>query len=262
MLKQRLIFVLLWRDGKFCLSRNFKLQAAGDLPWINRHYNFRVMASAIDELVVLNVTRGDSGSTGAFAAQVAELAHGCFVPLAVGGRIRSESDAALLLRSGADKLVLGTPLVTDPLLVSALARTFGRQCIVASVDYRAAAGGHRVFVECGATPTGFTVAEAVTNAVRLGAGEVLLTSIDRDGTGQGYDLGVLQEAVKRCDVPIIASGGVGKFEHLSLWLSVPGAHAAATANIFNFLGEGLSEARRHVAESGVSLATWESSWVA
>jgi cyclase len=258
-LKKRLIFALLWRSGKFCLSRNFKLQQAGDLAWIEKNYNFKVIASSIDELVVLNVTRGEK-EMATFAGQVAELTRGCFVPLAAGGGIRSIDDAVLLLRSGADKLVINTPLVQDPALVSALAQRFGRQCVVASIDYRKRDGKDEVFVENGTVATGMTVAEAVSNAERLGAGEVYLTSMDQDGTGQGYDTATLEQVAARSRVPVIASGGVGKFEHLAGWLAHPWASAAATANIFNFLGEGLREARMHIEEQGIPLATWDFTW--
>lgn len=259
MLKKRLVFALLWKNGKFCLSRNFKLQQAGDLMWIEKNYNFKVIAFSIDELVVLNVSRGDKEMT-TFAAQVTELTRGCFVPLAAGGGIRSIDDAMLLLRSGADKLVVNTSLSRDPSLVSALAQRFGRQCVVASIDYRNVNGRREVFVENGAVATGMTVEEAVANAERLGAGEIYLTSMDRDGTGQGYDSEMLDAVAPTARVPVIASGGVGKFEHLAGWLSRPYASAAATANIFNFLGEGLREARTHIEDQGIPLAKWEFQW--
>ena len=255
MLKKRLIFALLWQNGKFCLSRNFKLQLAGDLAWIQKNYNFKVVAQAIDELVVLNVARFDKAMA-AFASQVAELTQGCFVPLAAGGGIRNMDDAELLLRSGADKLIVNTALVTDHDLVSAMVRRFGSQCVVASVDYRRVLGGTEVFIENGSRGSGASVDEAVRRAEGLGVGEIYLTSMDQDGTGQGYDLEPLIRLAATTKVPIIASGGVGKFEHLASWLASPSASAAATANIFNFLGSGLLEARKHIVEQGIPLATW------
>lgn len=259
MLRKRLIFALLWQNGKFCLSRNFKLQQAGDLAWIKKNYDFQVMAFSIDELMVLNVGRGEK-SMATFAGQITELTRGCFVPLAAGGGIRSMDDALLLLRSGADKLVVNTALVRAPSLVESLAQRFGRQCVVASIDYRKSGERGEVFIENGTTATGWTVDEAVANAERLGAGEIYLTSMDQDGTGQGYDVAVLERVAGSARVPVIASGGVGKFEHLAGWLSQPNASGAATANIFNFLGEGLREARLHIEEQGVPLAKWDFEW--
>lgn len=259
MLKRRLIFALLWQKDAFWLSRNFRVQRAGNLDWIEKHYNFGVIADAIDELVVLNISREDRRLE-AFATQVRALTRGVFVPLAAGGGIRSAEEASVLLRSGADKVVVNIPLFDQPGLVEDLARTYGRQCVVASIDYKRSAIGDEVFTANGTRATGLGVDEAVSRAVELGAGEILLTSMDRDGTGQGYDLEVLRRIAKKSPVPIIASGGVGNFDHLASWLEDPLGQAACTANIFNFLGGGLLEARRHIVARGVALATWEFGW--
>jgi imidazole glycerol-phosphate synthase subunit HisF len=259
MLKKRLMFALLWNQGKYCLSRNFKLQKAGDLGWIKRNYNFQVIAFSIDELVVLNVSRGDKAME-AFAASVTDLTHGCFVPLAVGGGIRTLDHAALLLNSGADKLVLNTPLFTQPDLVRSIAQRYGRQCVVASIDYRRTPTGPVVMIENGMTPVSHSLGEAVAHARELGAGEILLTSMDQDGTGQGYDLETLLDVARSSPIPLIAAGGVGKNEHLASWLSRPEAGAAATANIFNFIGGGLIEARAHLDQVGIPLAHWDFQW--
>jgi cyclase len=259
MLKRRLIFALLWQKEAFWLSRNFRIQRAGDLRWIERHYNFRVIADAIDELVVLNVSRDDKRSD-SFAAQVAELSRGCFMPLAAGGGVRSVGEARALLRSGADKIVVNTPLFDEPDLVRALAREFGGQCVVASIDYLRRGDRLEVMTDCGARATGLEVRGAVERAVALGAGEVLLTSIEQDGTGFGYDLPAMREVVSYCPLPVIASGGVGSYQHLADWLVEPSGRAACTANIFNFLGGGLLEARQHLVERGVDLATWAPGW--
>lgn len=259
-LKRRLIFALLWQKDAFWLSRNFRVQRAGDLGWIEKHYNFRVIADSIDELVVLNISREDKGID-AFAAQITALSRGCFVPLAAGGGVRSVGEARLLLRSGADKIIVNTPLFDDPPLVRALAREFGRQCVVASIDFLPRAGGQtEVMTANGTRATGLTVRDALMRAIELGAGEVLLTSIEKDGTGFGYDLDTLRQVESWSEIPIIACGGVGSFEHLADWLLEPRGLAACTANIFNFLGNGLLEARRHLVTRGVPLATWDVGW--
>lgn len=258
-LKRRLIFELLWQKDAFWLSRNFRIQRAGDLAWIEKNYNFGVIADCIDELVVVNVSREDKRME-AFAAQLAALLKGCFVPLAAGGGVRSVDDARMLLRAGADKVVVNTPLFDDPGLLSELARTFGAQCVVASIDYKRREGRDEVFTANGTRATGVGVDEAVARAVELGAGEILLCSMDRDGTGQGYDLGTLHRLAENTRVPVIACGGVGGYEHLGDWLTDPRGHAACTANIFNFLGQGLKEARDHLRERGVPLASWEFGW--
>lgn len=257
--KRRLIFALLWQKDAFWLSRNFRIQRAGNLAWIEKNYNFGVIADAIDELVVLNVSREDKRMD-AFAAQIGELTRGCFVPLAAGGGVRTLDDAHMLLRGGADKVVVNTPIFEDPALVKEIAKTYGRQCVVASIDYKRVNGREEVFTRNGTHNTGLTVDAAVQGAVDAGAGEILLTSMDRDGTGQGYDLDVLRRIEASCPVPIIASGGVGNYDHLAAWLEEPRGLAACTANIFNFLGGGLLEARKHIVERGTALATWEFGW--
>lgn len=259
MYKRRLIFELLWQKDAFWLSRNFRVQKAGNLAWIERNYNFSVIADAIDELCVVNISRDDKRND-VFAAQIAEVTKGCFVPLTAGGGIRSLDDARLLLRSGADKVVVNTPLFDQPALVRELALTYGRQCVVASIDYKRTGDGHEVFTDCGTRATGLDVDTAVANAVELGAGEVLLTSMDRDGTGQGYEVDVLRRVAQKTPIPVIACGGVGNFDHLAEWLEDPIGQAACTANIFNFLGGGLIEARKHIVERGTPLATWEFGW--
>lgn len=258
-LKRRLIFELLWQKDAFWLSRNFRIQRAGDLAWIEKNYNFGVIADCIDELIVVNVSREDKRMD-AFAEQLGAVLEGCFVPLAAGGGVRSVDDARALLRAGADKIVVNTPLFEQPELLSELARTFGAQCVVASIDYKRKDGRDEVVTANGTRATGVGVDEAVTRAVMLGAGEVLLCSMDRDGTGQGYDLETLRRVAEHTSVPIIACGGVGGYEHLGDWLSDGRGHAACTANIFNFLGNGLLEARNHLLERGVPLAAWELGW--
>jgi imidazole glycerol-phosphate synthase subunit HisF len=259
MLKKRLIFTLLWKNGKFCLSRNFRLQNVGDLEWLEKHYNFKKIALSIDELVILNVNREDK-QMNLFAEQIIELTKGCFVPIAAGGGIRNTNDAKMLLNSGADKLVINTPLFKKPDLVQILAQIYGQQCIVASIDYKQTNGKQEVYTANGSESTGKTVTEAIQIAQQLGAGEIYLTSIEKDGTGQGYDFETLQAIFQLADVPIIASGGVGDFIHLSQWLDNDSASAASTANIFNFLGNGLIEARKHIEEQKIPLAKWDFDW--
>src|SRR5260221_5621172 len=138
MVKNRLLFTLLMQNGTYMLSRNFRLQAVGDLNWIKESYDFEAIAYSIDELVVLNVTRGDKNLE-AFAEHVSELVQNCMIPIACGGGIRSMDDAFLLLDAGADKLVVNTALVKQPELVQELVTRFGSQCVVASIDYKHAA---------------------------------------------------------------------------------------------------------------------------
>lgn len=238
------------------LSRNFTLQSVGKLDWIKEHYNFDAIAFSIDELIVLNVERGNK-NVEQFSRNLAELNKGCFMPLAAGGGIRKIEDAYVLLSAGADKLVINTPLITNPTLVTSLVKTFGSQCLVASIDYKWTEDNTEVFISDGSHSTGLTVEEAVETAQRLGCGEIYLTSMDMDGTGEGLDLEFIQQIAALSKLPLIASGGVGKYEHFSRGILEGKADAVSTANLFNFIEDGLTEARFTMRKEGIEMASWD-----
>ncbi len=256
MLKKRLIFTLLIAKGLFQLSRNFSLQSVGTLDWLRKHYHFLSISRSVDELVLLNVTRGDK-QMDAFCDSIARLSASSFMPIAAGGGIVSLDDAYRLLDAGADKLVVNSALFTTPRLVEDLAKTFGRQCVVASLDYRGTGERAQVYSQEGRIGTGMTLAAAVRRAEEIGAGELYLTSIERDGTGQGYDVATLEWACGLSRMPVIASGGVGNFEHLLQGLQIANVTGASTANIFNFMSDGLTQARKFIEANELPLARWE-----
>ena len=256
MLKKRLIFTLLLQGGIIQLSRNFSLQSVGNIDWLYNHYNFDSIAYSIDELVLLNVGRV-SKNIDEFAEIVRSISQKCFMPIAAGGGIRFLDDAYKILDAGADKLVINTALHENPNLVIELVKIFGSQCIVASIDYKYLNSLDEVFIENGSKMTGLTVEASVRNAEFLRVGEIYLTSMERDGTGQGYDLEMLNRIVNLCQVPVIASGGVGEFEHFIKGMQIENVTGASTANIFNFVGEGLTEARVHINQSKIELARWD-----
>ena len=256
MLKKRLIFTLLFQDGTIQLSRNFSLQAVGNMDWLYRHYDFDSMAMSIDELVLLNVGRG-SKNMFEFYTNINLISKKCFMPIAAGGGISCMNDAYSILDAGADKLVVNTTLYENPKLVMEMVKIFGSQCVVASVDYKYIDSLDEVFTSNGMKETGLTVAGAISNAEKMGVGEIYLTSMERDGTGQGYDLAMLAHVVNLCQVPIVASGGVGDFEHFVSGMQIENVTGASTANIFNFVGDGLAEARNYISQSKIELAHWE-----
>ena len=256
MLKRRLIFTLLFDQGNFVLSRNFRLQKVGSLDWVREHYQFDSITCAIDELVVLNVGR-QQPDLNEFCAMLAELTRGCFMPIAAGGKVASMEDAFRLFNAGADKVVVNSALIDAPELVKSLTRVFGSQSIVASIDYRKVGDDNHVFVANGSRDTELGVAEAVQSAERLGVGEIYLTSMDRDGTGQGYDLETLSNISRLSGLPIIASGGVGRFDQLLAGLDSAQVQAVSTANLFNFMADGLAEARGYLRQHGIDLASWQ-----
>jgi len=256
MLKKRLIFTLLVNKGVFQLSRNFSLQAVGSFDWLKKHYELASISRSIDELVLLNVTRGEKLAA-LFCESVSQLSTLCFTPIAAGGGIDSMDDAYRLLDAGADKLVINSLLFARPALVEELAKTFGSQCVVASLDYRRQGDRLEVYAEAAKRHAGYTLEAAARRAEDVGAGELYVTSVERDGTGQGYDVEALELVAGCCRLPVIASGGVGDFDHFVQGLRVRGVSAASTANIFNFMGDGLTKARGFIEENGIELAKWD-----
>lgn len=256
MLKKRIIFTLLYDRGYFMLSRNFRLQRVGNLEWLQRNYNFAHIAFFIDELIVLDVTRGVSDSN-AFCMTLQALTSDCFVPIAAGGGVRSVAQARQLLRSGADKIVVNTPLFENTALVGQLASEFGQQCIVGSVDMkRSVEGGYQLMTDMGRRPVEQAPSDAFAWLNDHLVGELYLNSIDRDGTGQGYDLGMLDQLPAGCSVPVILAGGVGNGAHLAVGFADPRVDAVATAHLFNFVGDGLQRARESMLQQGAKLAAW------
>jgi cyclase len=180
---------------------------------------------------------------------VSRVADTIFIPFTVGGGIRSVADAGAALRSGADKVSVNTAAVRDPTLVSRLADSFGSQCVVAAVDVKRIEGKLTVVVNGGREPTPREAVAWIRELESLGAGEILLTSMDRDGTGAGYDLELVRAAATAASIPIIASGGAGGLPHLAEALEA-GAHGVLAATIFHFRGSSLPEARAYLRERG------------
>lgn len=253
--KKRLVFTLLYQQGGFYLSRNFRLQRVGDLNWLQRHYHFAAIASAIDELVILDVSR-DHRDRAAFCAAVAQVSANCFMPLALGGGILSLADAEILVSNGADKLLLNTALVSDPDLVRELVSIYGSQCIIASIDYRVECGEFVVYIDQGRRRHDQSLQRYVEQLASMQVGELYLNSIDRDGTGQGYCLESIAQLVAAPHLPVILAGGAGNQFHLLQGLQCAGVDAAATANLFNFIGDGLPRARTHLIDHGIAMARW------
>jgi cyclase len=254
--KKRLIFTLLYHEERFMLSRNFRLQQVGNLGWLEKNYNFRDTALSIDELIVLNVERTRS-TADSFHLHTQRLNDDCFVPIAAGGGIRTVDDARAMLRAGADKVVINSLLHDDPTTVARLAEEFGKQCLVASVDAKRVNGSLRPFIENGSRQLDSPLADFLNRLADLPVGEVYLNSMDRDGTGQGFDLELLDHVPSSLNVPIILAGGAGKPEHFVAALADPRVDAVATAHLFNFVGNALHLSRQRLLDDGLHLARWD-----
>ncbi len=251
MLARRIIPCLDVANGRVVKGVHFEsLRDAGDPVAQAARYD----AEGADELVFLDIAASHEARDTTLD-MVSRVADTIFIPFTVGGGIRTVEDAARVLRAGADKVAVNTAAVRDPDLVRRLADSFGTQCVVAAVDVRRIGEGSaeepstRVFVTGGRDRTDLDGLEWMGRLEVLGAGEVLLTSMDRDGTRRGYDLELLAAASHRVRIPVIASGGAGRLEHLAEALNA-GAHGVLAASIFHDQGCSLPEARAFLRERG------------
>jgi cyclase len=233
--------------GRVVKGVNFVgLRDAGDPVELAAAYD----AQGADEVVFLDIT-ASSGNRQTMADVVARTAERVFIPLTVGGGVRSTDDARRLLRAGADKVGVNTAAVSRPELVGELAAEFGAQCVVVAIDARQAPGGYEVYTHGGRKPTGLDAVSWAVEVERLGAGEILLTSMDRDGTRDGFDLALTRAVTEACGVPVIASGGVGSLHHLVDGVTVGGADAVLAASIFHFGEHTVADAKAALAAAGV-----------
>lgn len=250
MQKTRLIAVLILRDGQVVQSVRFKHTNVIHYDPVHAIECFNKWA--VDEIVILNVSR-EPDSRERFAEAVAGISADCFVPVTVGGWITDAEYAAKLLRSGADKLCLNTALARDPELVTQLSRRYGRQCIVASMDVKRSDNSlSTVRVDRGVEDTGMAPLDWARRAVELGAGELFFNSIDHDGFRKGYDLETLRTVCAAVDVPVIAFGGVLRWDHLAEGIRA-GASAVAAANIFHYTELSTKKAKKFLLDAGFTV---------
>lgn len=255
MLRQRLIFALFYNNGHFMQSRNFRLQKVGDINWLKRNYRFQEISFSLDELVILNVTRGKKNLT-EFADVVKELAEDVFVPVAAGGGILSLKDADHLFKNGADKIVVNTAVYDNPELIGEISEKYGSQSVVASIDFRRMDGKPRVFINDGSRLIDEHLHEYLSSVLSMPAGEILLNSIDQDGTGFGFDIDTIRSVADMIDVPLVVMGGAGNEVHLHEAIMLDNTSAVASGNLFNFIGDGLPNARRYLLSRGCNLSSW------
>ncbi len=246
----RLIPCLDVTDGRVVKGVQFvDLTDEGDPVELAARYD----AEGADELTFLDIT-ASSDARDTMVSVVARTAEQVFIPLTVGGGVRETEDARRLLRAGADKVSVNTAAVERPSLVSDIAAEFGSQCAVVAIDARARAqGGWEVFTHGGRRPTGIDVVQWATDCARNGAGEILLTSMDRDGTKDGFDLALTRAVVDAVGIPVVASGGVGTLQHLVDGALDGGADAVLAASIFHRRQFTLGEAKAYMADHGVTV---------
>ena len=257
MLKKRLIFTLLYSSGSFMLSRNFRLQAVGNFDWLQRNYDFSHISNSIDELVVLDVSR-KKRNLDEFCEVLKAITFNNFVPITAGGGVKDVHSARNLLRSGADKILINSGLFNESNLEKKLSEEFGQQCVVGSIDLkRSKTGELQVWSNDGNKLLEAPAIDLLDHVLKKEVGEIYLNSIDRDGTGQGLDLEILELLPSRVNQPIILAGGAGNSDHLIVGLKDSRIDAVATANLFNFVGDGLMRARHELLSGGIVLPMWD-----
>ena len=249
MLAKRIIPCLDMDRGRVVKGINFvNLIDAGDPVENARRYD----EERADELVFLDIT-ASSDERGIMLDVVKRTQEEVMVPFTVGGGIRTLDDIRCILSAGADKVSINTAAVTNPALVTEAARTFGSQCIVIAIDAKRAGEGFEVYINGGRTPTGLDALEWARRVEELGAGEILLTSMDRDGTRDGYDIKLTRAVSEAVNIPVIASGGAGKLGHLYEALALGKADAVLAASIFHFGEISIGEAKEYLAKRGLKV---------
>jgi len=248
MLARRIIPCLDVANGRVVKGTNFvQLRDAGDPVEQAAAYD----AQGADEICFLDISAAPEGRS-TLVDVVARTADQVFAPLTVGGGVRSVADAEKLLLAGADKISINTAAIRSPNVISEISRRFGNQALVVAIDAKRRGPSWEVYSHGGRTPEGLDVLEWCRNVTDLGAGELLLTSMDRDGTGQGYDTDLVSAVATAVSIPVIASGGVGELAHLALGLEA-GADAVLAASIFHFGQHTIGEAKAFLAGRGIAV---------
>jgi len=254
MLKTRIIPCLDVKDGRVVKGVNFvDLIDAGDPVEAAAAYD----AAGADELCFLDITASHEGRDNIFHV-VERTAERCFMPLTVGGGVRTVEDIGRLLHAGADKVSINTAAVKNPQFVREASEKFGAQCIVVAIDAkRVSQPGEplrwEIFTHGGRTPTGIDAVAFAKQVTELGAGEILLTSMDRDGTKSGFDIELTRAVADAVSIPVIASGGVGTLDHLVAGITDGHASAVLAASIFHFGTYSIGEAKRHLGDAGIAV---------
>jgi len=249
MVKNRLVACLLWRQGGIVQSVEFEhTNIIGSASIAVEFFN----VWGIDEIVLLDVSRSPNYRDD-FYDTLQDISKQCFVPLTVGGWVDSTDEVRKLLKNGADKVAINTAAVKQPELVTEASNRFGTQCIVASIDAKRTDDGYEVCVDRGRETTGYDPVNLAEEVEDLGAGEVFLTSIDRDGSKEGYDIDLVKSVTEAVSVPVVASGGAGEWSHLVEGIRQGNADAVSVANRFHHSQHSTTKAKEAMIKAGLNV---------
>ena len=253
--KKRIVFTLLYNSGNFALSRNFRLQNIGDYDWLQENYNFSNISFHIDELIILDVTRGEKNKV-KFSQLVKNLSENIFVPLTVGGGIERVEDAKLFFDSGADKVSINKSLFNNSDLAKEISSVYGQQCLIASLDVIKKDNVYFIKTNNGDNFVGELTEFLHREKVSINVGEFYINSINQDGTGNGLDLKLAELIYHNAEIPFIIAGGIGKIKDISDSLKCDYINAVSTAHLLNFIGDALERTRIVCNENQIKLAKW------
>jgi len=245
-LRKRLIVVLTFNNGILFRTKQF-------LPDYRYTLNF-VDAWSIDEIIMLDVTRHAESDRSKYLSVVNSFAKNCFVPLTVGGGVRTLEDVRVYLRAGADKVSVNTGAIIDPGLISEIAKQYGVQCVVVSIDVkRNSAGKYIVMSDCGAVNTGMELVTWAQQVESLGAGEILVNSVERDGSLEGLDIDLCKDASFAVNIPVVALGGVGNWSHIAEGFEKSRVAGVCTQNIYHFTDRSIKSAKAYLRKADISV---------
>ncbi len=254
---KRIIYALLYCEGEFYLSRNFSLQRVGDLNWLKNNFGFGETCDFIDELMIINVTRNPNvQDSNKFFEDINKLREKIFVPITLGGGIRNFNDAKKCFDNGADKILINYLAHKDIKTCEKISDIYGEQALSIMVDYRRENKNINTYIKNGKIYSK-TLKEFIESVAKIKFGELILNSIDKDGTASGLDTYIFKEIPKNLENPILLMGGAGKPEHFTEVLYIEKISGVITANLFNFLGKGLEEARNFSIDKKVRLIKFE-----
>ncbi len=255
MIKKRLIFTLLYSDGFFYQSRNYNLQKVGNTDWLKKNYNFRNIAFYIDELIILNVSRKEKNNQ-IFIEDIKKISEFCFVPISVGGGIKNLDDASFFLKNICDKILINSEILKNHKIINQVANIFGEQSIIIGIDLKKENNSYFQYINNGQEIVEEKPEIIIEKISKLNFGELFLNSIDKDGTCTGLNYEMLNIVPEKFNKPIILSGGTGNYKHIYEGLNAKNVSAIATANLLNFVADGLIKTRNELLEKKIPFPEW------